>query len=1211
MLDFTSISIKLASPQNILGWSHGEITKPETINYRTQKPEKDGLFSERIFGPTKDWECYCGKYRRVRYKGIICDKCGVEVTHSKVRRERMGHINLAAPVAHIWFLRSIPSRISIMLNLPMQALEKVIYYINYIITSVDEEKKQALENQLEKQYQSRTKSTDKNKKLQLEVNESYKKAKLEIAKLKPLSIISELDYYNLSMKYSDVFEADIGSEPIKRLLEKINLKTLIRHSIKELKDSRTETERKKILMRLKLSKNLLKKNLRPEWMFFDALPVLPPDLRPMVALEGGRYATSDLNDLYRRVINRNNRLKKLLHLKAPEVIIKNEKRMLQEAVDALIDNSARQGTNQPMSAAQKRPLRSLTDMLKGKQGRFRQNLLGKRVDYSGRSVIVVGPELNFGECGLPKIMALELFKPFVIQNLIQKNIVYNIKAANHLIQEAPPEVWEALEEVIEGRYVLLNRAPTLHRLSVQSFKPVLIEDLAIRIHPLVCSAFNADFDGDQMAVHLPLTEEAQTEAREIMYSKLNLLKPATGDPVIAPSQDIILGCYYLTRINEKEDFKNKIFSPEEAIFAYEMKMIKLDSKIKIKESGKKENSIISTSVGRIIFNSTFPDNYDFINDLITKPKLSKICSNLIDKYGVERAAEIVDKIKNIGYVYATKSGISWGLNDLTIPTEKKNIMTKAQAKIDRANEQYQKGLLTAKEKQTKSIEIWKQASSSIADLIPHSLDKTGPVYAIVNSGARGSWAQASQMAGLKGLVQNPKGEIIELPVKSSFKEGFNVLEYFISTHGARKGSTDTALKTSSAGYLTRRLVDVAQDVVIREIDCQTKEGIIINRNDGKEFGHSFISRLFSRTAINDLKIGKKTIIKAGEIIDKKTAEEIDASEIQEVIVRSPIACKTLYGICSKCYGYDLGHNQLIKEGQAAGIVAAQAIGEPGTQLTMRTFHYGGVAGTDITHGLPRVQEIFEVRPPKSESLISEVFGKIKKIDIVGTDKIITIETKKQNAEVETKKPKLRKNKKEKTEKETIEYRVPKSIQIYVKENEEIIPGQQITEGHINLRKLLKAAGPWAIQKYILQEVQKVYISNGTNINNKHIEIIIRQMFSKVKIKSTGDSDFVVGEIVEKSRLIEENRALTKAKKKPALAQQLVLGITKVSLKNESFLSAASFQETARVLIEAATERQADNLRGLKENVIIGRLIPAGTGYGKEYKNQNGNNNKKE
>ncbi|MDD5145542.1 MAG: DNA-directed RNA polymerase subunit beta' [Candidatus Pacebacteria bacterium] len=1199
--DLESIKIKIASPDNILSWSHGEVTKPETINYRTQRAEKDGLFCEKIFGPEKDYECYCGKYRRIRYKGIVCDRCGVEVTKSQVRRERMGHIKLASPCAHIWFLKGVPSSVGMVLDMPMAQLERVIYFAAYIITNVNPEAKKNTLEEIEKEYKQKTKNikskakTKKEEKSGLEELTALRdRAKTEVANLNFLRVLSEVEYHDLSLKYGEIFEAGTGTETLRKIFEKVDLKKEIEKLKKDIEES-TPANRRKLLRRLKFLQGMIDSSLRPEWMFLTALPVLPPDLRPMVQLDGGRYASSDLNDLYRRVINRNNRLKYLLEINAPDVIVRNEKRMLQEAVDALIDNGMRKGTTTQATTGGRRLLKSLADMLKGKQGRFRQNLLGKRVDYSGRSVIVVGPELRLNQCGLPKQMALELFKPFVIRKILEKELAYNVRGASRLIEEETDEVWAILEEEVKGKLVLLNRAPTLHRLGIQAFQPVLIEGESIRIHPLVCKAFNADFDGDQMAVHLPLSTEAQTEAREIMMSSLNLLKPATGTPIVTLYQDISLGCYWLTNIIESGEIISKIYgSPKEAVLAYEFGDISIKEKIKAKGiKGKDPNEFVETCVGRILFNETLPADYPYQNSLIKVKDLEKITSRIISKYGLEIAEITLDKIKNLGFEYATKSGISWGIDDLVIPPEKGKIIEGAEKEISQVEDHYQKGLLSKEEKIAKVIEIWTKAKSEVEKLVPQALPKNGSVFQIVDSGSRGSWSQPVQMAGMKGLVINPVGQIIELPVISSFKEGFDVLEYFISTHGARKGTADTALRTSTAGYLTRRLIDVAHEIIVFEEDCKTIKGIEISRKEADDLGQNYVSKIVGRVTLEDIKSGPakpenqraKTIAKAGEIIDWEKAEEIVATGVEKVNIRSPLSCNSTRGVCQKCYGWDLGANKLVKIGEAVGTVAAQAIGEPGTQLTMRTFHTGGVAGGgDITFGLPRVQEVFEARIPGGKAEISEVDGKILEIN---PDRIIKIKA-------ESADPKSKK-------KEVLEYRIPLKSAILVSVGQDVKKGDQLCEGSLDLKELFKMVGVSKTQRYIVNEIQKIYVSQGAQIHDKHIEVIVKQMFSRVRIKDIGASSFTPGEIVEKSEFLEKNAALRKAGKETATCVPILLGISRVSLTTDSFLSAASFQETSRVLIKASLEGKEDKLRGLKENVIIGKLIPAGTGFKKEEK----------
>jgi len=1182
--DLQAIRIKIASPEDILSWSHGEVLKPETINYRTQKAEKDGLFCEKIFGPEKDYECYCGKYRRIRYKGIICDRCGVEVTKSAVRRERMGHIKLACPVSHIWFLRGVPSRIGMVLEIPMQQLEKVIYFASYIITDVSQEAKKRILEEIEKEYNSKIKNKKAEIKNKKEKKEELKnsldnlkmakdRAKEEVLQLKPLRVLSEVEYYDYSLKYGEVFEAGTGAETLRKIFEKADLNKEI-EKLKEEKEKITAINKRKALRRLRFLQGLLKAGIKPEWMFLTVIPVLPPDLRPMVQLDGGRYASSDLNDLYRRVINRNNRLKYLLEIAAPEVIVRNEKRMLQEAVDALIDNGMRKGILTTATTGGRRLLKSLADMLKGKQGRFRQNLLGKRVDYSGRSVIVVGPKLQLHQVGLPKKMALELFKPFVIHKILEKELAYNVRGASKLIEQGIDDVWAILEDVVKDKVVLLNRAPTLHRLGIQAFQPVLIEGEAIKVHPMVCKAFNADFDGDQMAVHLPLSEESQKEAKEIMLSSHNLLKPATGSPIVSPTQDIILGCYWLTTIKESALGEGKAFSClEEALIAKEAGYVDLRARIKIR----KDKEIIETSIGRLLFNEALPEDHFFVNDVMKSKKLEKIIGEIIFKYDQNTVEKTLDRVKNLGFEYATISGVSWGMEDLIVPPQKKDIIKAAEKEIETIESHFKKGLLSREEKGSKIIEVWTRVKSEIEKLVPETLPKTGPIFTIVDSGSRGSWSQPVQMAGMKGLVINPAGQIIELPVRSSFKEGFDVLEYFISTHGARKGTADTALRTSTAGYLTRRLVDVSHEVIVSEPDCKDKEGYYMFRSESDDLAQDFSYKIIGRVVLEDVEDGKKVIVKKGEIIDWAKAAEIIERDIEKIKVRSPITCKSKRGVCQKCYGWDLGTNDLVELGEAVGVVAAQAIGEPGTQLTMRTFHTGGVAGGsgDITMGLPRVQEIFEARVPGGKAEISKVEGKV--IDI-SQDRTVKIKTK------------------EKKKDDVVEYKLPEKTAILVKEGQEVNKGDQLCEGNLDLKEIFKARGREETQRYILKEIQKIYVSQGAIIHDKHVEVIIRQMFSRSRIKDPGDSIFSIGEIVENGKLQEEIERLKKEKKNQPKSVGILLGISRVSLTTDSFLSAASFQETSRVLIRASLEGKEDKLRGLKENVIIGKLIPAGTGF---------------
>ncbi len=1179
--DFDSVKLKLASPDEVLAWSHGEVTKPETINYRTQRYEKDGLFCEKIFGPSKDWECYCGKYKRIRYKGIVCDKCGVEVTRSIVRRERMGHIKLAVPVSHIWFLRGVPSRISLALGISLQNLEKVVYFSAYIVTSVDESEKNKAMDQLDQEYKTKHKEMKvkggEGENGMEELLEFYKSIKEDLKNLKPMRILSEVEYFNLATRFGQVFNAGIGAEAVRKVLEKIDVDKEIEKVRKELEEKET-ADRKKVLHRLKLFQGFKRANLRLEWMLPTIVPVVPPDLRPMVALDGGRFATSDLNDLYRRIINRNNRLKKLIELGAPEVITRNEKRMLQEAVDSLFDNSVRHGqVSVAASTGQKRALRSLADSLKGKQGRFRQNLLGKRVDYSGRSVIVVGPQLKLHQAGLPKKMAMELFKPFIINKLIEKESAHNVRTAGRMVDAEAEEAYEILDEIIEHHYVLLNRAPTLHRLSIQAFQPILIEGKAIQVHPMVCAAFNADFDGDQMAVHVPLTDQARIESAELMLSAKNLLKPASGEPIATPSQDIVLGIYYLTHIKKGQKGEGKIFSSgEEAVLAYQTGAVKINAAVKLSQG----SEIIDTSVGRVILNNNLPEHLRFVNEELTKKELKIFVAKMLEIEGQEKTAIFLDKIKELGFKTITKSGISWGMDDLKVPSVKESLIRQAEENIEVIKHQYNLGLLTDEERKNRVIEVWNGVKEKIADEVKGSLDKEGVVYSMIHSKARGSESVVVQMAGMKGLVAGPTGETIELPVRSSFKEGFNVLEYFISTHGARKGMADTALRTAVAGYLTRRLVDVAQDVIIQEEDCKDKEGTYLYREDSDKIGASFAARVEGRIAIEDVidpKI-KKVIAEEGKIITREEAKKIEEARIEKVKIRSVVTCKSKRGICQKCYGKDLGRSELVKLGQTVGIVAAQAIGEPGTQLTMRTFHIGGVAGSDITQGLPRVEEIFEARSPKGEALVSEVDGKV--VDIIREGR----KTTKIVIEINGKK------------REEKEYAVPADSTLHISKGDLVAKGTVLNEGHIDLKKLYAIEGREAVHRYIIREIQEIYASQGEGINDKHIEVIIRQMLSRVRVIDPGDSYLLPGDIVEKDVFEEANAETKKKKGELAKGEETLTGITKVALSTESFLSAASFMETTRVLINAAVTGREDRLRGPKENVIIGRLIPAGTGF---------------
>jgi DNA-directed RNA polymerase subunit beta' len=1287
--DFDAIRLKLASPDGILSWSHGEVTRPETINYRTQKPEKDGLFCEKIFGPTKDWECACGKYKKIRYKGIVCDKCGVEVTRSIVRRERLGHITLQVPASHIWFLRGLSSKIGLLLNLGIQSLEKVIYYASFIVTDVDDNLKEVTINQIKAEYKSKVKGFENEYNNELKkikeangtesdikdalkekvaklarLDEDFAATQKELKELKPLLILSEHQYQSLSLKFGHIFEASIGAEAVRELLSKIDLEKSIANLEEKLIDA-IESKKEKLVKRLKLLKSFRNNDLRPEWMIMTVLPVVPPDLRPMVALDGGRFAASDLNDLYRRVINRNNRLKQLLDLNAPEVICRNEKRMLQEAVDALIDNSARHTKTVTASTGQKRQLKSLADTLKGKQGRFRQNLLGKRVDYSGRSVIVVNPKLNLDQCGLPKIMALELFKPFIISQLIKREIVHNVRSASRYIEAGHDEVWDILEEIVRGAFVLLNRAPTLHRLGIQAFRPILIEGKAIQIHPLVCTAFNADFDGDQMAVHVPLTKEAKWEAEHLMLASHNLLKPATGDPIIAPAQDIVWGTYYLTSISKDFNDKKREEMPyfcneDEAYLAYDNSFIDLHAPISVKYSGE----MLKTTVGRLIFNSLLPEKLRFINDVVGKSKLKDLIRECLRLYSEDETVKFIDGLKNRAFAFITKSGLSWGFGDLPNLPEKDRLIDEANLKIEVIQEQYEEGLLTESERYAKVIEEWTNTKDKIGEICKKGLTNVLPVYSMIDSGARGSWAQPVQILGMKGLVTSPSGAIIELPVKGNFKKGFGVLEYFISTHGVRKGLSDTALRTANAGYLTRRLVDVSQDIIVSEEDCGDEEGVIMRKVDAEATGEDFFKKITGRYLAADVLGAKgKAVLKAGDMLDEENIKTLKASEAVEVKIRSVLSCKMHKGICAKCYGWDLAYNKPVKMGATVGIIAAQSIGEPGTQLTMRTFHTGGVAGQDdITQGLPRVEEIFEARSPKKKALISDVSGRVKiefaqktikdqdgKEILVDNPqaKILSIFYKGEDSDkyyfsekvnevklaggLTTKdKKKLEVNVLVKdgeqvskntdlfsvggemvkakvaglakvTEKlvsiskeveKVKEFSILKGTMMLVKDGDLIEKGTQLTEGSLDLRELYKLKGQLETQKYIIREIQYVYSSQGQPLNDKHVEIIARQMFSRFFVTDAGETNLLPGETVEDEVFYQAN----KNAKKLATGEMLLLGITKASLTTDSFLSAASFQETSRVLIDAAVNGKIDYLEGLKENVIIGCLIPAGTGY---------------
>ncbi len=1188
--DFETIALKVASPDRIKEWSFGEVTKPETINYRTQRSEKNGLFDEKIFGPDKDYECYCGKYRGIRYKGIVCEKCGVEITRSIVRRERMGHIELATVVSHIWFLKSMPSRIATILGISTDEIEKVIYFAGYIITKVSEEDRIKYLKDLDSEYKAKVKSLQDDKTKEA-VKEMLINAKKEIESIQEGRVLDEVEYYNFGTKYGTMFEAGIGAEAIYNILKKVDLNKLLSDLNQELEKA-SNLESIRINKRISVISAMVSSNIRPEWMFLTHIPVIPPALRPMVPLDGGRYATSDVNDLYRRVINRNNRLKKLKEIHAPDVILRNEKRILQEAVDALIDNSIRHGSaSGAVNQSQRRPLKSLADNLKGKRGIFRQNLLGKRVDYSGRSVIVVGPELHLNQCGLPKHMALELFKPFVTSQLLQKELAYNIRGASKLIEDGIPEVWAILEDVISDRFVLLNRAPTLHRLGIQAFKPVLIEGNAIQLHPLVCSAFNADFDGDQMAVHVPLSDEAQLEAKEIMASDKNILKPGSGDPTVSAKMlDIVLGCYWMTKEINGEKGEGKIFStPNAAITAYDMGAVSFRAKVKVLPSASEkykqfDGKLFETTVGRLLFNSVLPSNYPFINGEINKKKMTALVDDLIENYGIENIPPIIDKIKNFGFRYATFSGVNWGLDDIIIPEGKEAIVKEAKSKTENVAEHFNQGLISKDERRRQGIEIWHGAKAEIEKLMPETLPKNGSVIDMVSSGARGTMGNITQMAGMKGLITNTAGETIEFPIISCSKEGLTPLEYFITTHGARKGLTDTALNTAKSGYLTRKMFVVAQDTIITEEDCGTKDGVVIDKYAVSEMETPIAKHIRGRFLAEDVATPDgKVIFKKGDLLSKKDAQKIESLGITKVTVRSPLSCKTLNGICVKCYGVDLGKNKIVDLGEAVGTVAGQAIGEPGTQLTMRTFHAGGAAsvGGDIVSGLPRVEELFEKRKPKNPAVVSSVSGMISEIKVTEKEKLITVT------------PDLEDRKKDK---EKVEYSTSLNRTVLVKVGDKVKKGEIITDGSADIDELFKYAGKDKTVDYIIHEINKPYELQGETVSRKHIETIVRQMFSRRKIKNPGDTNFITGDIVELGLLAEENARVKALGKEEAKAEPVVMGITEVSLSRQSFLSAASFQHTTRILISSSIRGNKDKLAGLMENVILGRLIPAGTGF---------------
>ena len=1164
-LEFLSkIQIGLASDERIREWSRGEVKKPETINYRTLKPEKDGLFCERIFGPVKDWECHCGKYKRIRYKGVVCDRCGVEVTKSKVRRERMGHIELAAPVAHIWYFKGIPNRIALMLDISPRSVEKVVYFASYIVTD---------------------KGT---------------------SGLTKCQILNEKEYREAEEKYGvGSFKAEMGAEALLKLLSEIDVEKLSEKLTKELEKA-SEQKKAKIIKRLDTIESFRESGNKPEWMIMNVVPVIPPDLRPMVQLDGGRFATSDLNDLYRRVINRNNRLKRLLELGAPEIIVRNEKRMLQESVDALIDNGRR---GRPVTGAGGRPLKSLSDMLKGKQGRFRQNLLGKRVDYSGRSVIVVGPELKIYQCGVPKEMAVELFKPFVMKELVSRNLAHNIKNAKRMVERLDPAVWEVLEDVIKDHPVLLNRAPTLHRLGIQAFEPVLVEGRAIKLHPLVCTAFNADFDGDQMAIHLPLSPEAQAEARYLMLSTNNLLKPTDGAPITEPSQDMILGAYYLTMdvdadpndSEEEIDKKgtkgagNYFSSPEEAEMAYANHELGVHAKVHVRmadydEEGKEiSHGFILTTVGRIIYNKGIPQDLGFvdrtgnknkfepeINFTVAKKQLKQIIDKCIYVHGLDRTAELLDYIKSTGYKYCTTAGMTVSIDDVEVPAEKKDLLLEGEKEVENVTKQYARGLITENERYSNVIKIWEKTTDKVAEAMQNNFGDLNPLFMMSKSGARGNISQLRQVAGMRGLMASTTGKTVEIPIKSSFREGLDSLEYFISAHGARKGLSDTALRTADSGYLTRRLVDVSQDIIVREDDCGTHEGLEVYAiKDGNQVIEKLQERLIGRYPIEDI-IDSETgevLCDTNTMISEKVANRIVDLGIERMTVRSPLNCKSKHGVCAKCYGMSMATRERVNIGESIGTIAAQSIGEPGTQLTMRTIHSGGVAGVaDITQGLPRVEELFEARKPKGLAIITEIAGKVK-ISEEKKKKQVTV-TSKDNSKT---------------------YSIPFGSKLCVTDGQEIEIGDPITEGSINPNEILLIKGPEGVHEYLVQEIQKVYRNQGVDINDKHIEVIARQMLKRVRVEDPGDSTLLPGSLIDINELDEINEKLREEGKREAQGKRILLGITKASLATESFLSAASFQETTKVLTEAAIKGKVDNLIGLKENVIIGKLIPSGTG----------------
>ncbi len=1249
-LDFTAISISIASPEDVMSWSYGEVVKPETINYRTQKPERGGLFCERIFGPTKNWQCSCGKYKRVRYEGVVCEKCGVEVTRSIVRRERMAHIKLAVPISHIWYLRSSPSCIGLLLDLPVKQIEQVIYFASYIITSVDDEAKKKAILDLEQSNKDishalKQEYTDKTKKLTgkamqaekdalmeefntrlEEAQESFVKTKDQLKALKVSTVITEIEYRDLAMNFGHVFSASIGAEAIRELIDKIDLAEFAEAREDELKKT-TGLKQKKIIKRLRLASGLLRSSVKPAWMVLTVLPVIPPDLRPMVQLDGGRFAASDLNDLYRRVINRNNRLKRLLEIGAPEVICRNEKRMLQEAVDALLNSDARIGKT-TFNAAERRKLRSLSDMLKGKQGRFRQNLLGKRVDYSGRSVIVGGPNLKLDQCGLPKEMALKLFKPFVIALLMKEGYAYNLKMAEKVMQSQRKEVWDILERVTKDHYVLLNRAPTLHRLGIQAFKPVLIEGKAIQIHPLVCSAYNADFDGDMMGVHVPLSEKAQIESRLLMAANKNLLKPSSGDPITKPTQDMVLGCYYLTKIFGNDEPSATFANKEEAILSYDCDKIGLNEKVRVRIDGQ----TVETSVGRVLFNEIVPPSIGYINREMGNKPLSQLINEVFNNLGKEITCQLCDDLKDLGFKYATVSGITMSYFDLLVPIEKEEVIRETTDKIKQLGNYYWRGLVTDEERFNYTIKLWEEAKKTISKAMLGCYPENNHISLMVESNARGTWENITQISGMKGLVANPAGKTIELPIKSNFKEGLTIIEYFNGAPAGRKGKVDTALNTANSGYLTRRLVDSVQDILVKENDCGTKIGRIMTKDSSSLFDDKFVSALFGRVLIDDL-VDEDTgelLVSRGQMVDWHMMQEIRDKKFTKAVIRSVMYCHVDNGVCQLCYGADLADNEMVKIGTAVGVIAAQSIGEPGTQLTMNTFHSGGIASEeDITQGLSRVEEIFEARTPKTPSTVTEIEGRItlnKKKDI--TEILVSAEEMGEEEleiltnfapvvhvgdDVKQGQVVLKSQVDKTTVKSTVlgkiisidservviahseyvtkTYLVSPRVSLLVEDGSYVKAGEKLTIGHLDLRKNMKIRGVGSTQEYILRELQNVYTMQGVKINDKHFETIVKQMFSKVRIDDPADSLFLAGDVVNFLKYEAERERLKADGLRPMHGEILLLGLSKIASYTDSWLSAASFQETIRTLVRAAVIRKVDKLRGLKENVIIGRLIP--------------------